>query len=127
MEFAQQHGGASDKYFCTIDGTPTPTPSSRTDEEAFNGHIFDTHTILLTKSISSLFNLKSNNYKKEQHKNKKMVNKTTTMTKTMMMITQQQQQQQWRQQQHNDVDDIDKDDEADTSTTITTNNKARGE
>ena len=26
--------------------------------------IFNTHTIFLTKSISSLFNLKSNNYKK---------------------------------------------------------------
>ena len=49
--------------------------------------IFNTHTNLFTKSISSLFNLKSNNYKKKSDIRKKENKTTTTMTVIMMMMT----------------------------------------
>ena len=79
-DVAQRHkGGASVTAFSGIDvtPTPTPTPTTPTNEEVFNGRrhndkyisgstghfdrrpvIFNTHTILLTKSISSLSNIK---------------------------------------------------------------------
>ena len=44
--------------------------------------IFNTHTILLTKSISSLSHLKSNNYKKSE-----IIIQKTTKTMMMMKIT----------------------------------------
>ena len=122
MVSAQRSGGASVIAFSGIDVTPTPTP---TNEEAVNGRrqiheagiqrtetkqyiyirfdgrpvIFNTHTILLTKSISSLSNLKSNNYKKSDTRIKKRKTVTTTMTMMMMMMMTQQQQQQQQQRQ----------------------------
>ena len=71
-----------------------------TDREAttimicFNGRpvIFNTHSILLTKSISSISNLKLNNNKKSNITVRKR--KTKTMMIKMMMMTQHQQQ--WR-------------------------------
>ena len=102
-----------DRFYSTIDVTPNPTPiptpqsillvlllhdRRRHPTDAvkglrFNGHhiIFNTHTILLTKSISSLSNLKSNNYKKKDTRiRKKKTKPTTTMAKTTMMTQQRQ-------------------------------------
>ena len=101
--------------YSTIDVTPTPTPQSvlpvlristhtlhdrrryPTDADTsvwFDGclTLFNPHTTLLTKLVSSIYNLKSNNFKKSD-KNKKIENKndndddddtaTTTTTTTM--------------------------------------------
>ena len=58
--------------------------------------VFNTHTILLTKSISSLSYLKSNNYKKSGT----LIRKRGKKTMKMMMT--QQQQHQWQQQRRGD-------------------------
>ena len=48
--------------------------------------MFIPHTILLTKSISSLSNLKSNNSKKEWHENKKRRIRKTTKTLLLLLL-----------------------------------------